>query len=317
MRHFDPVSLQLFVAVCEEGSIARAAERQAIVPSAVSKRLSALERDAGIQLLERRRRGVAVTPAGEALWRYARELLQTMDRIQAELGEYSKGVQGHVRVFASMSAIAEFLPEDIGIFLRKHARVRISLEEHVSSDVVRGVADGRVDLGVCWDAVDLRGLQTFPYRRDHLAVIAHPEHPLAMRKSVLFEDTIDFEHVDIVAGSIMTAVQQRHAALAGKTMRYRIQVSTVDAACRIVAANLAVAIVPREGAGTLQQALKLKIIPLSNAWARRQFIVCVRDTAALTVPARLMLESLCSRQRARQGNELSRSGSTPSRRPAV
>ena len=70
-----------------------------------------------------------------------------MDRIQAELGEYSKGVQGHVRVFVSMSAIAEFLPEDIGIFRRKHAHVRISLEEHVSSDVVRGVADGRVELG--------------------------------------------------------------------------------------------------------------------------------------------------------------------------
>jgi DNA-binding transcriptional LysR family regulator len=77
-------------------------------------------------------------------------------------------------VFASMSAIAEFLPEDISMFLRKHKRVRVSLEEHVSSDVVRGVTDARVDLGVCWDAVDLRGLQTFPYRRDHLAVIATP-----------------------------------------------------------------------------------------------------------------------------------------------
>ena len=296
MRHFDPLSLQLFVAVCEEGSIALAAERQAIVPSAVSKRIGALERDAGIQLLERGRRGVTVTPAGEALLRNARELLQMMDRVQAELGEYSKGVQGHVRVFASMSAIAEFLPEDISIFLRKHKRVRISLEEHVSSEVVRGVADGRVDLGVCWDAIDLGGLQTFPYRRDHLAVIVHPEHPLAQRKSVSFEETIDFEHVDIVAGSIMTAVQQRHAAIAGKAMRYRIQVSTVDAACRIVAANLAVAIVPREGAGALQEALKLKIIPLRNGWARRQFVVCVRDRTALTVPTRLMLESLCDRR---------------------
>jgi DNA-binding transcriptional LysR family regulator len=53
-------------------------------------------------------------------------------------------------VFASMSAIAEFQPEDISMFLRKHKRVRVSLEEHVSSDVVRGVTDARVDLGVCW-----------------------------------------------------------------------------------------------------------------------------------------------------------------------
>ena len=299
MRHFDPVSLQLFVAVCEEGSIALAAERQAIVPSAVSKRMGALEQQIGTALLRRGRRGVTVTPAGESLWRYARELLQAMDRMHAELGEYAKGVQGHVRVFASLSVIAEFLPEDIGAFLKQHERVRVSFEEHVSADVVRGVEDGRADIGVCWDAVDTRALQTVPYRRDHLAVIARPEHPLARRKSVSFADTLDFEHLDIVAGSIMQAVQQRQAALAGKAIRRRVQVSTVDAACRIVGAGFAVAIVPSEAVGALQQALNLKLVPLSDGWARRQFVVCVRDRAVVATPTRLLIESLCGRAPAR------------------
>src|SRR5713101_6156595 len=84
MRHFDPISLRLFVAVCEERNIALAAEREAIVPSAISKRISAMEEQTGTQLLERGRRGVVMTPAGEALLRYARELLQTMDRMHAE-----------------------------------------------------------------------------------------------------------------------------------------------------------------------------------------------------------------------------------------
>ena len=59
----------------------------------------------------------------------------------------------------------------------------------------------------------------------------------------------------------------------GKTMRYRIQVSTVDAACRIVAANLAIAVVPREGAAAFQKALGLKIVPLQDRWARRRFVI--------------------------------------------
>jgi DNA-binding transcriptional LysR family regulator len=293
MRYFDPVSLRLFVAVCEERNIALAAQREAIVASAVSKRMSAMEAQTGTQLLERGRRGVVVTPAGETLWRYARELLQTMDRMHAELSEFAKGVQGHVRVFASMSAIAESLPEDIGLFIKKHERVRVSFDERVSSEVVRGVEEGRADLGICWDAADLRRLRTFPYRRDQLAVVVHPNHPLAKRVSVSFEDTLDFEQIDIVAGSIMQAVQQRYAAAAGKTIRYRIQVSTVDAACRIVAANLAIAVVPREVAGALQQVLGLTIIPLSDPWARRRFVICVRDDAALSVPARLLVDSLC------------------------
>ncbi|MGM4902247.1 LysR family transcriptional regulator [Tardiphaga sp. 866_E4_N2_1] len=291
MQSFDPISLRLFIAVCEERNIANAAKREAIVPSAVSKRISQMEQEAGVQLLERGRRGVTVTAAGEALCRYARESLQLLDRMQAELGAFADGVQGHVRVFASKSAVAQVLPEDISLFAKRYRDVRVSLEEREIWEVVRGVEEGRADIGVCWNAVDLRGLRTFPYHRDRLAVVVHPDHPLAKRTPVSFEDTIDFEHVDIVARSIMQTMQRSVAAAAGKQMRYRIQVSTVDAAYRIVAAQLAVAIIPQEEASTIQQTLGLKVIPLSNDWAKRQFIVAVRDKG-LSRPAQLLLDSL-------------------------
>jgi DNA-binding transcriptional LysR family regulator len=291
MQSFDPTSLRLFIAVCEERNITNAARREAIVPSAVSKRISQMEAEAGVELLERGRRGVTVTAAGEALCRYARESLQLLDRMQAELGAFADGVQGHVRVFASKSALAQVLPEDVSLFAKRYRDVRVSLEEREIWEVVRGVEEGRADIGVCWDAVDLRGLRTFPYHRDHLAVVVHPDHALARRDEVSFEDTIDYEHVDIVARSIMQATQRSAAAAAGKQMRYRIQVSTVDAAYRIVAAQLAVAIVPQEEASTIQQTLGLKVIPLSNDWAKRQFVVAVRDKG-LARPAQLLLDSL-------------------------
>lgn len=298
MRSFDPISLRLFIAVCEERNIASAAKREAIVPSAVSKRISQMEDEAGVQLLTRGRRGVTVTAAGEVLWRYARESLQLLDRMQAELGAFADGVQGHVRVFASKSAMAQALPEDVSAFAKKYRDVRVSLEEREIWEVVRGVEEGRADIGVCWDAVDLRGLQTAPYHRDRLAVVMHPDHPLASRSTLCFEDTIDHEHVDIVARSIMQATQRSAAAAAGKQMRYRIQVSTVDAAYRVVAAQLALAIVPQEEASAIQQTLKLKVIPLSNDWAQRQFVIAVRRKG-LSLPAQLLLESLKSSVTAR------------------
>lgn len=291
MRSFDPVTLRLFIAVCEERNIANAARREAIVPSAVSKRISQMEDEAGVKLLERGRRGVTVTAAGEVLCRYARESLQLLDRMQAELGAFADGVQGHVRVFGSKSAVAQFLPEDVGVFAKRYRDVRVSLEEREIWEVVRGVEEGRADIGVSWDAVDLRGLRTFLYYRDHLAVVVHPGHPLAKRRAMSFEDTLDYEHVDIAARSIMQTTQRSAAAAAGKQMRYRIQVTTVDAAYRIVAAQLAVAIVPREEASAIQQVLGLKVIPLTNAWAKRQFVIMVRDTG-LSLPAQLLVESL-------------------------
>ena len=78
-RHFDPVTLRLFIAVCEERNIARAAEREAIVASAVSKRIAAIEAEIGAPLLVRGRRGDRTHAAGQALLRQAREVLGAMD----------------------------------------------------------------------------------------------------------------------------------------------------------------------------------------------------------------------------------------------
>ena len=85
MRDIDPVSIRLFLATLEEGSIARAAAREAIVPSAVSKRISEMEAELKVPLLDRSVKGVHPTPAGLALAHHARNLLQGMDRMQREM----------------------------------------------------------------------------------------------------------------------------------------------------------------------------------------------------------------------------------------
>src|SRR5512140_135073 len=97
-RRIDLTSLQLFVAVCELGSIGKAAEREFIAASAVSKRLSDLEATLDTALLYRHTRGVDLTPAGESLLHHARSVLFSLEKMQGELSEYAEGVRGHVRV---------------------------------------------------------------------------------------------------------------------------------------------------------------------------------------------------------------------------
>lgn len=292
---FDPVTLRLFVAVCEEGSIARAAARESIVPSAISKRIAAIEDAAGVTLLVRGRRGIEPTAAGHVLLRQAREVLGAMQRMRAELGEFASGVHGSVRVLASLSVLSEFLPDDIASFLAQYRSVRVSLEERVSSEIVRGVREGSADFGVCWDAGGLQGLHTVPYRSDRIGVAAHPSHPLASHRRVRFADALDHDIVSIGPGSVMDAMLQRYAAIAGKPLAHRIQVSTFDAACRIVAANLGIAIVPCEAAGPYVDALDLRLVPLSDAWARRHFVLCSRSPEALSATARLLVGHLQQR----------------------
>jgi DNA-binding transcriptional LysR family regulator len=286
-RPLDPVSLQLFVAVCEEGSLARAADREALVASALSKRISALEAEVGV-----RRRGVDPTPAGEALLARAREVLAALDRLRSELGAFGAGVQGSVRVLASPSVLAEQLPEDIGRFLEVQPGLSVSLDERTSPDIVRALREGAADLGVLWDRADLSGLQLLPYRRDHLCVAMSPAHPLARRASLRFADTLDQVSVGVATGGLMDQLLRRQAALIGRLPAHRIQVSSLDAACRIVAAGLGLAVLPREVAVPHAGAGRLALVPLSEAWARRQFVVATRPQPLPSASTQLLARHL-------------------------
>ena len=124
----DISSLRMFIAVCEERTISRAAERESIVPSAISKRISEIESMTGTELLIRGGRGVTPTAAGLALLHHARSILQSTNKLQAELGEYAQGVRGHVRIFANVSSLAQYLPRDIARFLAEHPSIRADVE---------------------------------------------------------------------------------------------------------------------------------------------------------------------------------------------
>jgi DNA-binding transcriptional LysR family regulator len=297
-RHFDPVTLRMFIAVCEERNIARAAQRESIVASAISKRVAAIEEEVGVTLLKRGRRGIEPTPAGEALLRQARDVLSTMERMHAELSEFATGVHGSVRVFASLSVLSEYLPDDVGAFLAQNRQVRVSLEERVSAEIVRGVREGAVDFGVCWDAGDPAGVATLPYRADHLCVVMPPAHALATRERLAFVDTLPYEQIEIQPGSIVQRTLRRAAAIAGQPLSHRIQVTTFDAACRNVKAGLGIAVVPREAADPYARALGLRVAPLTDAWAARRFVICMRSREALTATARLLVDYLHQRAEA-------------------
>ena len=134
-RRLDLTSLQLFVAVCETGSIGRAAEREGIAASAVSKRLSDLEGVLDPPLLYRHARGVDLTPAGETLLHHARAMLFGLDKMQGELSEYAQGVRGHVRLNANISAIVQFLTEAMAGFVAQHSPVKRELDERVTTEI--------------------------------------------------------------------------------------------------------------------------------------------------------------------------------------
>jgi DNA-binding transcriptional LysR family regulator len=294
-RRIDLTSLQLFVAVCELGSIGKAAEREFIAASAVSKRLSDLEAALDTPLLYRHTRGVDLTPAGQSLLHHARSVLFSLEKMQGELSEYSAGVRGHVRVHASISAIVQFLPEDLGAFIGQHPEVKIDLEEHLSTEVVRAVQEGAADLGICNTADGSGDLQTLPYRQDRLVLIVPRGHVLGTQDAIAFEDSLDFDHVGLHSNSSIYLAMRDAAALAGRTIKLRIHVTGLDAMCRMIHNGLGVGVMPQRAFELMHGVGELESVALTNDWAARQIELVARDFSSLPVTARLLVDHLTAR----------------------
>jgi DNA-binding transcriptional LysR family regulator len=289
---FDLRDLELFVAVADAGSIARAAERSHTVASAVSKRISDLEDNFGTALLVRGAKGVELTAAGSALLARARVLLHHATQLDGEMRRHATGSHGYVRVFANISAIVEFLPRALATFAAAHPDVHVHLEEHVSSETAAAVADGTADFGIVSELPLIDGLTTIPFRTDELALVLKSDHTLANREAIEFSEVANLSFVGLHAGSSLHRLLTQAATEAGSTLNWRIQVTSFDAACAMVAAGLGVSIMPRAATTAYIRSLALKVVPLTNAWAQRQLFLCSRTNGDLPSSARLLFEHL-------------------------
>jgi DNA-binding transcriptional LysR family regulator len=294
LRRLDLTTLQLFLAVFEEGTLTRAAEREAIAVSAASKRLLELEQTAGATLFERRARGMELTPAGETLLHHARRVLRDVEAIGIELAEHASGVRGYVRMMANLSAIVEFLPEDLRAFQSMHDQIKIDLEERPSGGIVEGVADSLVDLGICSGDADTRGLESTHYRHDRLVIVTPGDHPLAGRASVTFADTLDYDHIGLHSASSINMRTHLAARQAGRALRLRIHVPGFDAVCRMVQAGMGVGVLPLQVFDAMGRQLGLAAVALDEEWAARSLIIVVRDADALSPVSRLLFDHLRS-----------------------
>jgi DNA-binding transcriptional LysR family regulator len=289
---FDFRDLEHFVAVAETGSIARAAERCHTVASAVSKRLSDLEASFGTSLLVRGAKGVELTSAGNAFLVRARSVLHQASLLDEELRRHASGARGHVRVFANISSIVEFLPAALASFLAKYPDIHVHLEEHVSSSVAAGVADNLADFGILNASAATEGLTMTPFRSDELVVVLKPDHPLAQEDSLPFSAVMEFPIVGLHANSALHNVLARAAAEEGKPLNFRIRVTSFDAVCAMVAAGLGISIIPKAAVAAYTAQLRLRAIPLTDGWAKRQLLICTRTNTPLPSAAQHLLDHL-------------------------
>lgn len=274
---FDLTDLRLFLLVVEAGSITHgAAQANLSLPSA-SERLRGMEEISGVRLLERGRRGIEPTAAGEALAHHARIILRQIDHMQGELGGYAKGLKGTIRLLANTAAITEFLPHALAPYLSRYPHVDVDLKERLSTEIVKAVSGGLAEVGIISDAVDSATLQLRPFAVDRLVLVVPSGHPLAGNRRIAFADIMRHEFVGLSAGSPLQEHIEEHAARAGQSLKFRARVRTFDGICQMVAHHVGVGIVPEAAARRCRKSMPIRAVRLTDHWATRNLSLCFRN----------------------------------------
>ncbi|WP_374670129.1 LysR substrate-binding domain-containing protein [Ramlibacter sp.] len=284
--HFDLVDLRLLVRVAEANSLTRGAEASHLSLPAASTRIKNLEESIGTRLFWRNSQGVTLTPPGQAFVHHARMVLGQIEHLRGDLQEYTRGVKGHLRVYANTTALSEFLPPVLGAYLRTHPDVNIDLRERLSNDIIRAVTEGQTDIGIVAGTVRTENLETLPYRQDRLVLVVPPGHALADEPSVAFEHTLDEHHVGLHEASALHGFLRQVCERLSRTLQLRIQVSSFEAACRMIEAGVGIGVLPDSAARRHAQHMAIRIVALQDAWSLRSLQICVRSFEGLPVFAR-------------------------------
>ncbi|SNQ51197.1 LysR substrate binding domain protein [Frankia canadensis] len=290
---FDVDALSLLVTVADTGSFTAAAARLSYTQSAVSRRIAALERQAGGPLFERLPRGVRLTPAGQALYRHAVDVLDRLSRAQRDLAMIHSGHGGPLRTGAFATANISLVPAALRTFTQARPDVEVTALEGRSETLMRRLAQGALDLAVVSDypsgLPSADGVVTTALMEDELLVALRRDHPLAGADTVRLRDLRDEAWLQDAYGDRPTTLADA-CARAGFTPRKIIRIAEWTGKFGYAAAGLGVALVPSLAARAVPTELVLR--PLDDQALRRTIYTALPTTA---LPAALTLQNLLAR----------------------
>ena len=259
------------MAIAEEQSFTRAAQRCFVVQSALSRQIKSLESELGVRLFARTSRKVEVTPAGEAFVEQARLCLQAAERAKASAAAAHGDIRGSLTIGVIPTVTAVDIAAVLGAFRRSYPEVGVHVRTGGSDEFLRRIAAGELDVGFLGlaEGVTPRGVQMRELSRERLVAVLSERHRLAGRHRLRLEDLADEPFVDFPEGS--SGREQSDLAFDRARLRREVslEVNTADLLTGLVRQGLGVALVAPSVA---REAPGCVCIPVSDGPVRVEYL---------------------------------------------
>ncbi len=268
----DVRRLRLLRELSLRGTIAAVAEALAFTPSAVSQQLSALEREAGVSLLERTGRRVTLTPAGRNLVRHAEAVLERLEQAAAELVDARHGLAGPLRIGTFPTAARAIVPTALTVLARRHPGLEPMVSEIDPAGVSHALRAGVLDVALVHDydfvpSPAEPGLAREPLCGEAMYVASPSSEPMDEGGGPALDRWQDAPWITATPGTLCHTMVMRACQAAGFTPRVRHQVDEFATVLALVAAGQGVALVPEWGLVDPPPAVRLTRLPIQRRTA--------------------------------------------------
>ncbi len=269
--------LRYFVAVVEEQSFTKAAEKLFIAQPPLSRQIQNLENELGIQLFERGSRPLQTTPAGQFFYQHAVKLLSNAEEIKS----MTKRVGTTDRVMRMgfvASLLYGLLPRIIYLFRQQQPNLKVELIEMSTKDQIQALKEGRIDVGFGRLRISDAAIRRVLLREETLMVAIHSSHPFSSKTEGVYLAEIASENMffyPTTSKPNFSTQMQNIFSEHGLEPKYSKEVREIQLALGLVAAGEGICVVP-ESARTIQFP-HLKYIPLLDEDAFSPIFLATRN----------------------------------------
>jgi len=287
-------TLRVFCDVVRCRSFSRGSALNHISQSAASQAVHQIERQLGVQLIDRTKRPFILTPEGEVCFEGMREVLERYDGVESQVRSLRKEIAGQVRVAAIYSVGLHDMSRAMQDFMRQYPKAKVRLEFLHPGKVYDAVLNEDVDLGIVSYPTPARGLTVIPLRTEDMVLVCCPEHRLANMKRVTIsqlrgENFIGFDRELMIRRELDRYLRENQV-----TVNVVMEFDNIETIKQAVEIGSGISILPEPTVRKEIQAGSLVAVPLAIRKLRRPIGIIHRQRKMFTPTIVKLIELLKS-----------------------
>jgi DNA-binding transcriptional LysR family regulator len=274
--------LKVFCKVAETKSFSKASEIIHLTQPAVSLQIQALEEKYETKLFDRSSNTVTLTPAGEVLYKYAREILSLYSSAEKVIGEITNLVKGSITIGACSTIGDYLLPHVITGFRKTHPKIKLHLLVGNTNRVIELLNSGNIDIGLVAGEVTGQKILVKKIFSDELMLIVSKNHPWSKKKDVPISEITRESFILREAGSGTRQVIEKFLLKHGiptREMKINLIFGSTEAIKDAVENELGVSIISRWAARKESLNGLLRLIPFKDEKLERDFSLIINRNA--------------------------------------